>query len=184
MTTYETISLIISGVGTAFVGGTLLYAVKQIRLIVNSHADNHKWNRRIATQNAISAISNDITDSRLNQKFRHIHVKQPIPLVELLEAFEDEPELQRECHIVLNRYEGLARGIKAGIYSEAVVKMARRYAMEHTITAFKEYIEHERNAGARCAWIDSEDLIEKWNSEEISKSQLKKTGYIGISDHN
>ncbi|MCK5877834.1 MAG: hypothetical protein KAG43_09380 [Candidatus Marithrix sp.] len=76
MTTYEILNLIIQCVTTVFVGGGLIYAGKQASLRVKTHNDNHEWNRRIATQNALSDFNNSVNLNEIQKQFNFLNSKR------------------------------------------------------------------------------------------------------------
>ncbi len=177
MVSYELAKLIISATSLIFIGATLIYTGRQIKLLIKSHADNHEWNRRIATQQALNELRKVNVDD-LNEKFGYINRHQPIPLAEVLAAFEENIALQMKCHQLLNYYEGTATAIFLGIYDELTVKISRKGAMERTFTNFKEYIEYRRNQTNNTVWIEYEKLINKWHSELRNRGEREPTGTL------
>ena len=177
MTNYEILSLIISSLGTLFVGISLIYIAKQVKVLIASHSDNHEWNRRIETQNAISKIR-DINTDPLNDKFGYVNRREPIPLEEVNNAFSENPSLQLTLHKLLNYYEGLSNGVFLGTYDEDTIKANRKGAMEREFIRFKNYIQYRRDQGSPTAWSGYERLIEKWRREAILSTDKEKTGRI------
>jgi len=110
MTNFELYSLILNLIGLLFLGVTMLYAIKQLKILIKSHKDNHEWNRRIATKEAL-ARQNTIDVEGLNEKFNYLDQKQPIPLNNIQKTFEEDIKLQNKCHKLLNFFEGIAAGI-------------------------------------------------------------------------
>lgn len=177
MTTYEIVSLFISGVGAIFVGVSLLLLVKQLKLIVLAHEDNHEWNRRIATHQAIDKVRN-LNKDNLNRKFGYINRKEPIPLKEINKAFKEDPALQLTLHNLLNLYEGLANGVFLGTYDEATIRANRKTPMESILVRFRLYIQHRRDGSSKTAWIGFERLITGWNTELSEAFDREQTGKI------
>ena len=178
MTALEMVMALAAIATAVFVGLGVLYAVQQLRVLVRSHADNHEWNRRVAAQEAIARISTSVRGEDIQAKFKYVGRPDPVPLQEVLQAFEEDPGLRMKLNRLLNGYEGLARGVFLAVYSEAVVKNARRGPMIHTFTAFSEYINHRRQSGSPRAWIEYETLVEDWLAAEKRQSQLPATGSV------
>ncbi len=177
MSTYEILSLVVSGISALFIGISLIYLAWQIKLFISAHADNHEWNRRIETQHAISKIRELDTDL-LNEKFGYVNRQEPIPLTEVQEAFHENPSLQLMLHKLLNHYEGLANGVFLGTYDEATIKANRKGTMEREFSRFKHYIQYRRDQGNKTAWCSFERLIKKWHEESISSLDREPTGRI------
>jgi hypothetical protein len=177
MSNYEIVSLLILSVSALFVGVTLIYLSKQIKLFISAHADNHDWNRRIETQHALDNVREVNTDS-LNKKFGYINRKDPILLDEILQAFEEEHSLQLLLHKLLNFYEGLANGVFLGMYDEVSIKASRKEPMEREFIRFKLYIDYRRNQSSKTAWIAYERLVKKWKEELLRSADRTPTGEI------
>ncbi len=146
-------------------------------LAVLAHEQNHEWNRRIATQDALAALRSINLDS-LNKEFGFANQRTSIPLKTINEKFLDKPELQNSCHKLLNFYEGLASGVHLGIYDELTVKINRRGAIERDFAKFREYIEHRRDLISSTLFIEIEKLINKWRDETINQSTRNVTGKL------
>ena len=177
MSNYEIASLLILSISALFVGITLLFLSKQIKIFILAHADNHDWNRRIETQHALDNIREINTDS-LNKKFGYVNRKNPIPVHEIVQAFEEDHALQLLLHKLLNFYEGLANGVFLGMYDEVSIKENRKGPMEREFIRFKLYIDHRRNESSQTAWIAYERLIKKWNEELLRGNDKPPTGKI------
>ena len=165
MTTYEITNLAVMSISALFVGISIFYLSKQIKLFIFAHADNHDWNRRIETQHAIARIREINTDS-LNDKFGYVNRKESIDLKEIQQAFQEEPSLQLLLHKLLNFYEGLANGVFLGTYDEPTIKANRKSTMEKELIRFRRYIEYRRNQSKKTAWIAYERLIRKWDNPQ------------------
>ena len=147
-----------------------IFTIWQIRILIKTHADNHEWNRRIATQEAISNFNQGtfIHDlNELNEMLSLFERKHPIPLAEIKEKFKDNPKVQTQCHTLLNFYEGLARGVKFGVYDEEIVENSRRGIMERTSNVLEEYIKYRRNEFSPHVWGEYLDLLKRWNGKEL-----------------
>ena len=140
MTDFEMLSLIISGLGAFFVGTTVLLLIKQLKLIVSTHADNHDWNRRIETQRALDKRT-EIGTEKLNKKFNYMNTKTPIKLDLILASFVEDHTLQIVLNRLLNYYERLANGVFLGTYDEITIKAIIKGPMERELVRFKNYIE-------------------------------------------
>ena len=146
MTPYEISNLVVSIVSALFVGISVLYLAKKLKSSIAIHSDTHEWNRRIATSEAIEKVRQLDTDT-LNIKFEHINRREPIPLKEITDAFNDDPALRLSLNKLLNCYEGLANGIYTGTYDELTIKVNRRGAMERELMRFREFIQHRQQQG-------------------------------------
>ena len=165
MSEYEFYLLLARGISTVVIASSFLIAAYQVRLLIENHRDNHDWNRRIETQKAIRDVVNmDI--QKLNETFGFKHRKDPIPLEEITNAFENDWDLENQCLRLINTYENLAAGIKLGIFDEDVVIINRRGNMERTFLKFKNYIEHRRYHTKNTTYQEYQNLVEKWQSEE------------------
>lgn len=177
MSVFEVSSLAISVLGTIFIGLSVLLLARQIKMLLLAHADNHEWNRRIATVNAISQIREINTDS-LNDAFDYVNRREPVPLQEIKDAFVRQPNLQPALHKLLNLYEGLANGLSLGIYDEATVRANRESTMIKALANFRSYIEYRRDCGSKTAWIGYEKLVRRWINESVDQHQKPPTGRV------
>ena len=177
MSNYELISLIVSGFSALFIGISLIYLSKQIKLLISAHSDNHEWYRRIETQNALDKIR-EINIDALNETFGYANRKDPIPLDNILKEFEDNHLLQPILNKSLNFYEGLANGVFLGTYDEDSIKANRKGPMEREFVRCKYYIEYMRHQSSKSIWIAYERLINKWDEEFLKSSDRKPTGKI------
>lgn len=178
MTTFELITVIVATASALFVAIGLFYAARQLRLLIRTHADNHEWNRRIAAQEAVAQVNTTAKTEDLNARFNYIAHSDPVPLAEVNEAFEEDPGLRVKLNVLLNSYEGLARGVFLGIYSEAVIKSARRSPMLRTFNAFREYINHRRISGSPLVWVEYEKIIDKWTAEQKATVKMEPIGSV------
>lgn len=132
MSEYEAWSLIINGIIAASMMLGLFFGVRQLKSLVESNQisqkiakDAHDWNRRSAAQDALRDLRKSVLLSKLNQHFDYLNLDGEIALNRIEKGFREEAELQNELHGLLNYYEGLARGVRQGIYDEEVVRTAR-----------------------------------------------------------
>jgi hypothetical protein len=177
MSLYEWLNLTIMAISALCVAGSLFYLAKQVRLFSKAHQDNHDWNRRVETQHALGKIREINTDS-LNMKFGFANRKSPIPLQEILDAFEEEPNLQLHLHKLLNFYEGLANGIFSKVYDEKIIKVNRLSPMERDIIRCRYYIDYRRNESSRTTWSGYQRLMEKWRNDDLRSGDLEPTGNL------
>ena len=177
MTTYEVMSLIVTSVSAIFIGISVIYLSRQVKLFIAAHADNHEWNRRIETLHALGNIRGINTDD-LNEKFGFTNRKDPIPLAEILDAISENHSIQLTLHKLLNFYEGLANGVFMGAYDEESIKAYRRGPMEREFVRCKNYIEYRRHQSSKTVWIAYERLIKKWDEELLTSADRKQTGKI------
>lgn len=169
---------IIGIINTALLTIGFVFAIWQIRILIKTHSDNHEWNRRIATQDAIIQFNQNtyIHDlNELNEILALFDRKHPIPLTEINTIFKENPKIQTQCHTLLNFYEGLARGVKFGVYDEDIVENARKGIMERTHNVLEEYIKFRRNEYSPNVWGEYLDLLKRWNGKQ-SKQGKQQTG--------
>lgn len=169
--------LIIRAVSTVFIAIGLLYTGRQISLLKESHRQNHDWNRRNAGQIAIRQML-DLApvDILINKVFNNSNTTEAIPLEKILEAFENNNELQSQLHQLLNAYEGLARGILQGIYDEEVIYEGRRGSMIQAFDNFKPYITYRRKNVHSSAYELMESIVDRWKTKSSKKEQRIKLG--------
>lgn len=179
MSLFELLSLIIAIVNILVIAGGLIFTYRQIsltreqinfnaeqtKLLVESHFDNHEWNRRSVTQEVLLSMNMSGRMDDVIAFFLDQDRTSPIPRSEILERFKAEPELRRKTHTLLNFYETLARGIKYGVYDEEIVRNARHGSMKRAVLIFREYIDHWRTQGYSY-WTEFEQLVNKWVSED------------------
>lgn len=184
MSTYEVSILVVQAFTLIAVIVASWAAIRNLKLIAHqhhltvvAHEQNHEWNRRIATQQALAVLRAIDLDS-LNKEFGFANQKTSIPLHFINEKFDDKPELQNACHKLLNFYEGLASGVHLGIYDELTVKINRRGAIERDYAKFREYIDHRRAIISSTLFIEIEKLINKWREETINQSTRDVTGRL------
>ncbi len=177
MSLYEWLNLKITSISALCVAGSLFYLAQQIRLFIKAHQDNHDWNRRIETQHALNKVRELNTDA-LNIEFGFTNRKSPIPLDEILAAFEKDIILQQHLHRLLNFYEGLANGIFSGIYDEKIIKVNRYSPMKKEFTRCQYYIDHRRKESNRTAWSGYERLMRKWEQDHTRSGDLEPTGNL------
>ena len=177
MSNYEILNLVISLFGTLFVGLSVLYLAKQIKLSLKIHSANHEWNRRMATNDILNRIR-DIDTDELNKKFGYLNRTEPISLKEVKDAFSENSTLQLLLNRMLNYYEGLSNGIFLGTYDENTIKSNRKGAMEREFRRFKKYIEYRRGVGNKNSWNGFERLIKKWEREELKANDKEILGKL------
>lgn len=162
-----------------FVAISLIYTGIQVSFLIKSHKDDHDWNRRVATQNALREFNDSVNRHYLQVELNFMKRMQPIPIKEINDAFAKKPELLLEAHKLLNQYETFARGIYQGIYDKKIIENARKGSMQRSYNAFKEYIVFRRNElGNHATYIEFENLIEEWSKESKKTGYRNKTGEI------
>lgn len=152
-------------------------AAYNVRLLVKAHADNHEWNRRIATQEALAKLR-EVNIDDLNAEFGFANQLTAIPLAQVRAKFDENPKLQATCHKLLNFYEGIASGVHLGTFDELTVKVNRKGAMERDFAKFREYIFHRRDLVSQTLFVEQEKLITKWREETLAQSTRQTTGKI------
>jgi len=160
--------IIIQAISTSILAISVIYAGRQITLLRKQHGENHDWNRRIAAQQAIREyreIQASIED--LSHHFDYHNRTEGVAADNFNKKFEEVKHLQTSLHTALNYFEGLARGVRQGIYDEEVVKNAFHGSMISVYECFKYYICSRRKKwDNQKLWFELEALIDKWKQEE------------------
>ena len=99
----------------------------------------------------------------------------------MLAKFDENPELQSQCHKLLNTYENFARGVRQEVYDEVILRSARKTAVQRTYTAFVDYVEHRRRDNNPLAYLELEKLIHKWNESNRVHEVKKQNGQVKIN---
>lgn len=190
MTNYEIWSLIISALAILITIGGLLYAGNQIKLarkqLINAietieltrevHKDNHDWNRRIASQNAINSFRNQNKTKELRESLGQIDINDAIPLDTIISKFETDTYLQGYIHSVLNTFEGYSRGVNQGIYDEEVIRTALMGTMIRYYNCFRPYIVYVRKKRNPELFSEYEGLINIWKTKMNETKIRSKIG--------
>jgi hypothetical protein len=190
MTTFEILSLVISGVTLLALLIGLLYGAGQLRCANRSldassksldeskciHQQNHDFGRRHAAQDALRAYDYSVLSGSLNEAFKFLQMKEPVPLVDIQSAIKEKEGIQRDLHQLLNFYEGLARGINQGIFDEKVIKAARKNAMIVAERGFQNYINKRRTDMNPRAWSELSSICSRWQAADNHVPPREKTG--------
>ncbi|MCK5832010.1 MAG: DUF4760 domain-containing protein [Methylococcales bacterium] len=171
--------IIISAISAILLALSVLYAAKQIKLLRIQHEEDHDWNRRLAAQETLRGYHEiQVMVEAISEHFDYHNKTEGIPEKEFQEKFNGTKELQSRLHTVLNYFEGLARGIRQGIYDEEVIKASFRGHMIRVYESFKYYIGSRRiTLHNPRIWIELEEMADKWKKEDKSiLPQRIKTG--------
>lgn len=174
----QIISVIFLGIGAIYGGFQISNASNQLNILIKTHQDNHDWNRRVETARFLEDRENKNGRGYIHSRLGHINRFEPIPLNEILAAFEKDPELKPTLHRFLNSYERMAAGVFMGVYDEEIIKNSMFSLMNKNIRTFSEYIAYRRRASSRQAWVEYERLVNKWDKDNLLVFQRKKTGNI------
>lgn len=140
--------------------------------MIETHADNHEWNRRYATQVELSRFfQTDKGYEMLNSAFQYVERTEQISIHEINEKFEQTPELRIASYRLLSFYESLARGIFQGIYDEEVVKESQQNEMIRIYEIFKNFIEARRKSVDQGTYDNIEKIVNQW--KEIKQECYK-----------
>lgn len=175
--TTDVLSLFVNFLSGLFIGGTLIYAGRQVALGKRVQEQNHDWNRRFAAQEATISYASKIQGAeKLNKALGYAKTKKPIPLIEIQEAFDKNEELRTICHHVLNYHESLCVGVLNNVYDEQVIKNIRKSPITLLFKAFEEYILEDRRKLQPTAYEIQQKLIAKWLAEEANTETREATG--------
>lgn len=153
---------------------------RQLVLLMQHHDDNHTWNRKHAAEEACSRF--ETKETRLLTKhldyINRDHKQRPISKSDIdavLAKFKkDNPndseglekleyDLRVEINNLLNYHEGLARGIRLGIYDETVIHEAFRGMILKSSYMFRPYTsERQKVSDNDRIWEDMTLLVERW----------------------
>ena len=192
MTTFEKIMVLISAlnffavlIGFIFASWQVRSAKLEIKAIVETHRENHDFQRRIAAQDAINQFNFSSLSAELGTKFGYFEHNLPISIKEIRKVFDASEENRSKLIMLLRHYEGLARGINQGIYDEEVVKSALRRTILRVSRAFSLYIEQRRiELGNPKLWKEFTDLGDRWLSEDTIIESRPKTGFLSSIPNN
>ncbi|MEM6269157.1 MAG: DUF4760 domain-containing protein [Bacteroidota bacterium] len=148
----------------------IVYANRQLKATLNIHRANLIWNQKMATESYLASRISNQTLFELTRHFDCLKTCEPIPLAKINQAFSDHSSLRESCHAYLNSFEGLARGIEAGIYSFDLVQHARRGAILKAFVLFREYIDHMRRTHNPNAWLKFEALVNSLSKSTNTKA--------------
>jgi len=155
----------------------VLYAAKQLKLLRLTHADNHDWNRRKSAQDLTMQLNDMLGDTdSLHKTLNVINRVEPIPLVEITEAIENDPSVQLKINKVLNIYSSVARGVLNGVYDREIIANSRRMAMIKTFDSFSSYIYQRRKESISILWNYYESLVNEWKEEITAIETRQPTG--------
>lgn len=146
---------------------SVLYTARQVHLLRKQHKENHDWNRRLTAQQAIREYQNiqEMVES-LSEHFDYHNRTEGIPLTDFEIKFNEMPSLQSRLHALLNYFEGLARGVRQGIYDQEVVENAFQRHMIRVFESFKYYIEfRRRKVHNPTVYIELEIITSEWQKE-------------------
>lgn len=148
----------------------LFFAYKQLKANYEIKLADYKWSQRLEAKNALKEYKN-LSIELLVEKFDFLNGNKPIPLHEIELAINENKQIQKQLHDLLNFYEGLASGIKYQIYDEDVIKNARKRNMKRIIRSFSLFID-ARQDKFPTAWIELVQLVKKWELEDNNKDKI------------
>ncbi len=158
----------------------LVYAGYQIRLLRQTHRDNHDWNRRKCAQEIVMEVGMNISNFRdLSRDLNLFNRHEPIPLSELDEAFKENPDLELKVLEILNIFEGLARGIKHNVYDRDIVTNARRFSMIRMHEALMNYLTNRKKERSVEIYPNFDALVNEWRMEKSAVDNRQSTGEVG-----
>lgn len=173
---------ILTGISAFLLALTVLYAAREVKLLRVQHQDNHDWNRRLAAQQAVREYKEiQFMVEALSVHFDYHHRKEGIPTLDFEAKLKEIAGLQSNLHTVLNYFEGLARGIRQGIYDEELIRVAFRGHMLRVYESFRYYIEGNRQKlGNPKIWVELEDLVDAWRKEARGEIIDQKRSIIAV----
>lgn len=156
---------------------SVFYVALQLKLIRQTHVDNHDWNRRKAAQEITLELNNILADSdQLQRELNFMNRMETIPLDEVLEAIKKDSATQLRIGKILNAYNSVARGVLHGVYDKELIASARKNGMIKAFDSFQSYIIFRRKQSISSLWDNYESLINEWKSEMTVAKQRKNTG--------
>lgn len=177
MTQYEIINTMVTIFSSLLIAIPIFLVIKQIKISIEIHKENHDFQRRLATVEALAYIR-DIDTSDLIKEFNYVNLDTPLSLKKIKKSFKKNPELRNTFFKIINNYTALANGIVTGVYEEKIIKINRRGTMRRDFKMFEEYIVYRRKKrGNPNIWIGCEKLLDNWDNEDYSSNKLEKTGF-------
>jgi hypothetical protein len=180
MSNVQLAQLVVQCVSALMVLLGLLFTSRQLRLLRKTYVDLHDWNRRKAAQDASHEWQGYADDAVLLENTFHFREKQGVvDLAALLATFSTDTKAQASLHRILNYFEAIANGTRNGVFDEPIIRDAFCGVFDLHAQRFGAYIDHRRSHGAPKAWIEMEDLSQKWQREDRSRVARASTGAIG-----
>lgn len=147
----------------------LFFAYKQLKANYEIKLADYEWNKRLEAKYILREYGNLSVDL-LVDKFDFLNRKTPIPIDEIDKAIQENKQVQKQLHGLLNFYEGLAHGITHKIYDNDVIRSSRQGTMRNTVRVFSLYIERRRDERSNNAWGDLTRLIQEWDNESVRRT--------------
>ncbi len=163
MSNFEIISIILSVVNIVITVTGLCFAYKQLVANYKIKRADFEWNKRLEAKNILREYRNLSVDL-LVDKFDFLNRKNPIPLHEIQEAIQEDKQVQKQLHDLLNFYQGLANGIEHHVYDSDVIRSSRETAMKNTVRAFSLFIDMRREKSP-TAWGSLTRIINEWDKQ-------------------
>jgi len=179
MTNLQLVQVVLQSVSVAVVVVGFFVAVRQLRLVMRSFVDLHDWNRRKAAQDACHEWREYAEDAvLLENTFRFRDSHGLVELSKLLSTFNTDTKAQASLHRILNYFEAIANGTRNGVFDEPIIRDAFCGVFDLHVQRFGAYIEYRRSHGAPKAWIEMQDLAEKWQRDDRGRIQRDSTGAV------
>ncbi len=147
---------------------TAYIALKELHETKNIHRETLEWNRKNKTITVLNEFRK-INISVLRETFNK-HTKIPgttISLTLIIDEIKNNAEVKSSIIRFLNHHEGLALGIKLGLYDREMIKLARKTSFIQNYNEYIEYIKYRREISNPNAWKNFEELVKKWSKNEL-----------------
>lgn len=162
MTTYEIITIASQCISILFLSLTVLYAARQLKLVISINSQTHEWNRRNAAQEMCVRYAEFNPNKTLLFHELEIYKNQGDITLECMEdKFSNNSELRNAAHMMLNYFEYLCIGIKQGIYDEVIIQEFWSNVMSRFYSMMRPYIIDQRKR-APGLWVYIEEYNSKW----------------------
>lgn len=155
-------------IGVIMAIAVLNLILRQLTLIRKLHGDDHVLSRRLEAEKRCGDFSAHVfRPDILTAHLDFLDRNNAISLNEIRDAKEHDPGVVDAVHSLLDYYDGLARGIDQGVFSERVIKAAHRPGMTRSLRILRPYIEHRRAEFATEIeiWLTLEQLVYKWDHD-------------------
>lgn len=164
MSQFEIYSLTLQIIGFIAILVGLYFAHRQLKTLIRSHYDNHDWNRRIETFNAMNDGRLQAHLTELSVTFEISEARHSIPLDKILSELAEKPDIRLSLHFTFNFFEELVIGIDHGVYDEKIVKSTWKSTIIRIDNIFSEYMNYRRNEVQDSAWRNMSSFADRCKS--------------------
>ncbi len=155
-------------IGVVIIAAQLHFVVRQLTIMRRLTADGHTLSRRLEAEKRCAEFGALVyRPDLLSAHLDFLDRQAAVTLQEIRDARNADPGVLDAIHSLLDYYDGIARGIDQGVFSERVAKSAHRAGMSRALRILRPYIEHRRaDFGTDTEiWAPLETLVHKWDHD-------------------